>query len=239
MPKVSFDGPNRIISVNAGETSVDVKIDIYSEWKQWAISNLQFLPAMRTIGGDSVGDGLFVGDVYFLINGWQISTPPNNLNVSGVIYHDDAIPVFVVDPGGSVVSTVSSLVQTVETGGSTGGSSLTKQDVRDAMVLGTSLPPSANSIDQKLDDSITAHQTNALVTNDIQSRITSLQFSLGQTTELIEILLKYSRNRTRVDTDDNTLTVYEDDGTTAIRVFDLLDRNGAPSSDDVVERLPR
>lgn len=239
MSKVSFDGVTRTISVLPGETDISVKVDIYSEWKIWAASNLQFPAALRVIGGDPIGGGLFAGDIYFLINGWQISIPDNNVNVEGVIYHDDGIPVFVVDPGGSVISTVSALVQTVETGGSSGGSSLSLQDVRNAMTLDATLPPSADSIDQKLDDSLAAHSTNAVVTTDIQNRITSLQLSLSSTTDLVETLLKYEKNRTMVDRTAKTLTVYDDDGVTPLRVFNLLDEGGQPSTDDIVERVPQ
>lgn len=239
MSKVSFDGPNRIISVLPGETDINVKVDIYSEWKEWAQSNSQFISAMRSIGGDPIGGGLFAGDIYFLTNGWQISIPDNQVNVEGVIYHDDGIPVFVVDPGGAVISTVSSLVQSVETGGSSGGSSLTLQNVRDAMTLGPTLPVSSDSIDEKLNDSLAAHSANAVVTTDIQNRITNLQLSLSSTTTLVETLLKYESNRTRVDRTAKTLTVYDDDGVTPLRVFNLLDETGSPSTDDILERMPQ
>jgi hypothetical protein len=242
MSKVSFDGESRTISVLPGETDISIKTDIYSEWKNWVVGNAQYLPAVRVIGGDPIGGGLFAGDIYFLINGWQIRIPNNNVNVSGVIYHDDGIPVFVVDSGGSVISTVSSLVQTVqtvETGGSSGGNSLSLQDVRNAMTLGPTLPASADSIDAKLNDSLAAHSANAVVTSDIQFRITNLQLSLSSTTDLVETLLKFEKNRTVVDRTNKTLTVYDDDGVTPIRVFNLLDEGGQPSTDDIVERMPQ
>ena len=34
--KVTFDGPNKLILINHGEVSIDVKEDIYSGWKEWA-----------------------------------------------------------------------------------------------------------------------------------------------------------------------------------------------------------
>lgn len=240
MPKVSFDGNSRVISVLAGETSISVKTDIYSEWKNWALDNSQFPAAVRTIGGDPIGGGLFAGDLYFMINGWQVSIPNNNVNVEGALFHDDGIPVFVVDPGGSVVSTVSALVQTVETGtGGSSGSSLTKQDVRDAMALTSNLPPSNDSIDKKLDDIKTIGQSSATVLTDIQGRITTLDMRSQNIKELVEILLKYSRNRTRVDKTNNTLTVFDDDTLTPLRVFDLLDQSGNPSTEDISERIPQ
>jgi hypothetical protein len=72
------------------------------------------MPALRTIGGDPLGSGQFAGDLYFLMNGWQIVIG-HAVQMSGVLYHDDGVPVFVVLPGGGVTATVSNLVQTAET----------------------------------------------------------------------------------------------------------------------------
>ena len=55
---------------------------------------------------------------------------------------------------------------------------------------------------------------------------------------LIEIL-KYDQNRTRIDAIANTLTVFEDDGSTILRVYDLTDRNGVPSIAEIFERVPQ
>jgi len=45
-------------------------------------------------------------------------------------------------------------------------------------------------------------------------------------------------NRTKIDDVAKTLTVYDDDCTTVLRVFQLLDQNGNPSTDSVCERKP-
>lgn len=96
--KVTFDGPNRKIIVNPGVTDIDIKVDIYSAWKQWVTvrDNSKFLPALRTIGGDPapLGSGLFAGDLYFLLNGWQITVNETGVEGTGIIFHDDGIPVF-------------------------------------------------------------------------------------------------------------------------------------------------
>jgi hypothetical protein len=116
--KVTFDGPNKLILVNPGVTTINVKEDIYSDWKEWVqyYSNASFLRAIRVIGGDPVGGGLFAGDIYFLQNGWRIVIA-ERVNVDGVIYHDDSIDPYVILKGGGVVSSVSNLVQTASTGG--------------------------------------------------------------------------------------------------------------------------
>lgn len=114
--RVTFDGIARRIIVNPGVSSLSVREDIYSAWKEWvqARDHAKFLPAIRTIGGDPLGGGRYAGDLYFLMNGWQIVISEAT-QINGVIYHDDGIDVFVIQPGGGVISTVSTLVQTVTT----------------------------------------------------------------------------------------------------------------------------
>lgn len=116
--KVTFDGEKKQIVVNYGVSAIDVKRDIYSDWKEWALlrENTKFAPAIRTIGGDPIAPGLFAGDTYFLTNAWQVVIP-HSVDVTGVLYHDDAITLglkpYIVLDGGGVQSTVSNLVQTV------------------------------------------------------------------------------------------------------------------------------
>ncbi len=52
-------------------------------------------------------------------------------------------------------------------------------------------------------------------------------------------MLKYSKNRTYIDPIAYTLTIYEDDDTTVLRVFDLKDENGVASITSIFERLPQ
>ena len=72
--KVTFDGPNKLILINEGETSVDIQADVYSNWKQWSLQrdNTKFLQAISTLGGVPITESTFVGDTYFLENGWRI-----------------------------------------------------------------------------------------------------------------------------------------------------------------------
>lgn len=55
---------------------------------------------------------------------------------------------------------------------------------------------------------------------------------------LINTLLKYERNRTKIDPTAHTLTVYDDDCSTPLTVFRLRDHNGNPSITEVCERSP-
>ena len=114
--KVTFDGLNKRIYVAPSVSTLDVKADLYSSWKEWMqlYDNAKFLPAFRTIGGDSVGGGQFAGDLYFLMNGWQIVVD-HLVNINGILYHDDPISPYVIEAGGGVIATVSNLAQSIST----------------------------------------------------------------------------------------------------------------------------
>lgn len=66
----------------------------------------------------------------------------------------------------------------------------------------------------------------------------NLYVNAGSVLDLVQLLLKYDTNRTKIDPTAMTLTVYEDDCTTPLRVFKLLDTTGAPSITQVAERKP-
>lgn len=115
--KVDFDGVTRQIIVTPNVSNIDVKNDIYSAWKEWSqlYTNTKFLPALRVIGGDPTGQGLFAGDIYFLTNNWQVVVN-HRVQVNGVLYNDvQGLDPYLVNPGGGVISNVSNLVQTAET----------------------------------------------------------------------------------------------------------------------------
>lgn len=81
--------------------------------------------------------------------------------------------------------------------------------------------------------------STGLALNQVNSDVQTLRIDTTDALDLIEIILKYQANRTKVDKNNKTLTVYDDDGTTPIRIFDLLDENGISSVDSVFERNPK
>lgn len=50
-----------------GVTSISVKTDLYSVWKEWLMvdDNSNRPQVFRAIGGDLVGSGRYAGDIYF------------------------------------------------------------------------------------------------------------------------------------------------------------------------------
>ncbi len=122
--KVTFDGPNRIIYVNEGETEIDVRVDLYSNWKEWYISN-QGEPypsswpiAFTAVGGDNITQSVKLGTTFFLENGWRIkpweSAAGYVLTVNGNIYtREPGENPFIPTSGVSVALTRSNLVDIV------------------------------------------------------------------------------------------------------------------------------
>lgn len=75
--------------------------------------------------------------------------------------------------------------------------------------------------------------------NSFGELIQSLDTATSLSIDLLNILLKYQANRTRIDAPSKTLTVYDNDGTTPLKVFSLLDENGVLTIDSVFERVPQ
>lgn len=107
--KVTFDGVRRLIVVNSGEKSIDMKVDVYSSWKEWARLDdyAKFEPALRAVGGDPVGPGMFAGDLYFLINGWKIYVD-HEVELTGIVYSDDGSSPFITPATANVVRSAAS-----------------------------------------------------------------------------------------------------------------------------------
>ena len=99
--KVTFDGPNKLILVNADVTLLDFKEDVYSAWKEWLVqptqSNQRYLPAITAIGGDPLPGSRVLGTTYFLENGWRMRTweGDHSLTINGNIFTREGDAVFV------------------------------------------------------------------------------------------------------------------------------------------------
>lgn len=93
--KWDMDWDERIFVLKAGIVELDVKVDLYSAWKEELIANpsyMQYAPAMRSVGGDPISDTQDLGSTYFLINGYRIRPheASHELIVDGNIYTDPA-----------------------------------------------------------------------------------------------------------------------------------------------------
>lgn len=136
MAKVTFDGENKLIIVDNLITELDVRVDIYSDWKEWLLigDNIKFSQALSAIGGDPIATGVYVGTTYFLENGWRIRPyeGTHQLTIVGNLYTRESGQSPVIPTLGNYNVLVnmfrSNLVDTISTGG--GGD---PQDVAEAV----------------------------------------------------------------------------------------------------------
>lgn len=235
----SFDGENRIITILPNNPVVSTRNDLYGAWKRWASegNNAAFLPAMRTIGGDPIGGGEFAGDIYFLLNGWQIFVS-EFVTFNGVLYHDDPISPFIIGNGGGVTNNVSAIVQTFEVGSAAAVAAAADsvarrvwETSREDIVSGTMKEAVLNT--ENVTDEINTK------TDEISVDVLSVLSNLNDATALIQNILKYHGNRTSIDAVNYTMTIYDDDDITPIKVFDLRNLTGQPSITEVAERVPK
>lgn len=84
----------------------------------------------------------------------------------------------------------------------------------------------------------TSVSSTGLLLNQISADTQATRIDVTIALDLLSTLLKYERNRTKIDKVAKTLTVYDDNGITPIRVFDLKDSTGALSVTEVCERNP-
>ena len=80
--------------------------------------------------------------------------------------------------------------------------------------------------------------TTGLLLNQIGADTSATNLNVNTALSVLSLLIKYERNRTRIDKLAMTLTVYDDDNLTPIRVFNLKDETGQPSVTSVFERMP-
>lgn len=97
--KVTFDGPNKLILINEGVTTLNIKEDVYSAWKEWVRvlgdyglhhENAAFLEAISAIGGEPTPTGA-IGSTFFLENDWKIKPYSGSyrLTVNGNLFSSD------------------------------------------------------------------------------------------------------------------------------------------------------
>lgn len=98
--KVDFDGLNHLIIIKTGITSIDVKSDMYSTWKEWSIINPQWSNAFYSFGGDPTTTGQTAPAYFFLTNGWKVYIQNTYVNIETNLYSDDGLSPFIINNGG-------------------------------------------------------------------------------------------------------------------------------------------
>lgn len=138
---MTFDGANLRIILDSPSVTAE---QIWSAWVVWLnddTTNAKWLPAMRQVGGDELGGGLFISPYIFLLNGWRIRPMEANhlLVITGNMFVDGGGQPVVNTLGNfnvSVQYTVPVQAQSMATSGSSG---LTTDEHNKLMSLDTLL----------------------------------------------------------------------------------------------------
>jgi hypothetical protein len=77
-----------------------------------------------------------------------------------------------------------------------------------------------------------------LAVNQVKADTTQLFLDISAVQNIVDLILKFDTNRTKIDETNKTLTVFDDDCVTPLRVFHLFDQFGNLSTDSVCERKP-
>lgn len=181
--KVTFDGINKLILINEGETDLDVQIDMYSDWKEWVRTqdNLKYLPPFRTVGGEPTIAGQRLDVTYFLINGWKIKPyiGTYDLTLTGNIFDVDGgsikVPADVnrFNPNNITINTNTSvIVRQVDSGTSTSGSGGLTDDESTALFNIEGKVVSIYSGATPVSASLVSDQLTTL--NDIQTKVAEI-----------------------------------------------------------------
>lgn len=80
--------------------------------------------------------------------------------------------------------------------------------------------------------------STGLYLNQIKADTTTITISVATITTIVNTLLKFEQNRTRIDTVTSQLIIYDNDCVTPLYTFNLRDHLGNPSVQEVCERSP-
>lgn len=108
------------------------------------------------------------------------------------------------------------------------------QSADERYCIGSSMLSKEEISDTVWDEDTSEHN----IANSAGEKVNIMKTEITDMSGLLEILLKYQANRTRIDPVSKTLTVYEDDGTTPMKVFSMRNVAGVPSTSQVAERYP-
>jgi len=181
--KVTFDGVNRLILINDGVTELDVQVDIYSAWKEWARleTNLKYLKAIDTVGGEPTVAGQRLDVTYFLINGWKLKPYPGtydltvvgnlfDINGASIKVNADISPFF---PNNITLNLNTSVIVRQLSSTATSGSGGLLADERAALFnIENRVISIQNSLSSPISASLIPTQEQALL--DIQSKVLEL-----------------------------------------------------------------
>lgn len=158
-------------------------------------------------------------------------TAPDNANVAAIKAKTDALPSNPASQTNLDVAVSSRLAAGAYVAPDNAGVSSIKAKT-DALPLDPAKQSTLLNVSTNVSAAITA--ANAAKTSADASLLATQAINV-----LVTLIRKSQTNRTKVDVAAATFTVYDDDGTTPVCVFNLKDETGAANAIRIFERLPR
>jgi len=181
--KVTFDPANKRIICKAGVTSLDARIDLYSDAKEdWKLDPElnKFRFPFEVVGGDPIdeGEGVYVTSYFFLKTGWRVRPQEANhtLKVSGgVLLTLEGADPFVPTLGMFNVQVKYSQPiksETISTGGGSGGLTSEEHD----QLMATSFEVTAQEIKERTIN-LPDNPANETTSTIIKAQTDKIQFA--------------------------------------------------------------
>ncbi|MFQ6062619.1 MAG: hypothetical protein ACE5J9_05530 [Methanosarcinales archaeon] len=206
--KVTFDGDNRLIIVNSGVTSLDVEVDLYSDGKEDWKTDPD-LKKLRFPFRVIGGDPLGAG-----LNAGAYFFLQNQAGADWRIRPQEADHELVIT--GNLYAEDASLPIFVPT---LGDYTVTIRLETSSLTQEKEVPGTLSPSDkQDIANYVWNHTTGV----NVDTRV--------------NLIRKIEEDRWKID--NNELIIYDDDGTTILMKFSLLDKDGQPTMKEVFERVP-
>ena len=235
--KVVFDGPNRVIIVDENVTELDIREDVYEAWKEWVRNpdlqiNASYPAAIRGVGGDPISGTTdqFVGDIYFLFNGWRLAYDPRVVAVTGVLYSDDYATAYFFDETNKLETPellspifparVSSVVNTYEIAGAADASAIAAQ-VWSTVAASYDTAGTMGGLQNEIANiSLAAGATPAEIVAEMDANSTSLANIISTTTNTNTIVQNISSDVDSINSNIITIDGTVDNINTTVNTID-------------------
>jgi len=261
--KFSVDPSKKHVIINPNVTDLDIKDDIYKGLKEWyqLRGNSKYPFPIRSIGGDPTPGDKFAGDIYFMINGYRIVYDPTQVKVAGVLYSDNydtawlysndtSLPVYPAEASNLVLAVQPSLeglsIPSADDTATAVRTELTPElTLVDASISSRATQTSVDNvqtdvttIDGKAEAlALVVDNVDTTVTN-IDSKVDTIDVTINNILSITEEVLKYGKNRSRIDPVNYQMIIYENDGVTELKRYDLKDRNNVASILEIFDKVP-
>jgi len=215
----NFDGPNKVINILSPTTFATVQ-DIYDESVEWSDEqeNMEFHCPLEASGYAPIGGGVYTDKIFKLMYGWKIKpwSGTFQLRIQGSLVTDDESERSILPDYGNVQLVFEVATAGVVTVTGSGVTQQDKEDIADLVETQTGVPIKAktNLIPA---DPATVTKQNTIIADILR-------------------LLKIEEGRWKID--NNQLIIYEPDGVTVYKRFNLKNKLGQPTEESPYERVP-